>query len=159
MDVVADVDERDRMVLRAATADDLADLVRLAHDFYDEDGFTAADDDIRARFDELLTSRDARIAVVVHDGATCAFALTTVRLILESGLVAELQDLFVEPDHRRMGIANALIDDATEWARAQSASLLEVVVAPNGRDVTNLVDYYRLRGFADEGRRLLGRAL
>jgi hypothetical protein len=33
------------------------------------------------------------------------------------------------------------------------------VVAPNGQDVTHLLEYYRRRGFADEGRRLLARRL
>jgi aminoglycoside 6'-N-acetyltransferase I len=52
-------------------------------------------------------------------------------------------------------VAGRLIDDATEWAKAQGASLLEVVIAPNGQDVRHLFGYYTVRGFADEGRRLL----
>ena len=38
-----------------------------------------------------------------------------------------------------------------------AATLLEVVVAPNGQDVTHLFAYYRARGFVDEGRRILAR--
>ena len=146
-------------VIRAASLSDLSDLVRLTRAFYDEDGFTTADDDIRSRFARFLAADDARVTVAAVDDASCGFALTTIRLILESGLVAEIQDLYVDPEHRRQGIAGALIEDAASWARAQAASLVEVVVAPNGYDVEHLVSYYTSLDFKDEGRRLLTRDL
>jgi aminoglycoside 6'-N-acetyltransferase I len=34
-----------------------------------------------------------------------------------------------------------------------------LVVAPNGRDVWRLFDYYLAHGFVDEGRRLISRPL
>jgi aminoglycoside 6'-N-acetyltransferase I len=156
---VDDDDGQREPVLRAASSDDLASLVRLTRAFYDEDGFATTDDDIRVRLEHFLTARDSRIAVAGDIGAPYAFALTTIQLVLESGLVAEIQDLFVDPAHRRSGLANALIEDAASWARAHSATLLEVVVAPNGRDVDHLVRYYTARQFTDEGRRLLSRDL
>jgi aminoglycoside 6'-N-acetyltransferase I len=147
------------LVLTSASIDDLPDLVRLTRAFYDEDGFGASDEDIQRRFERFLVGEDARVMVARRDEVSCGFALTTIRLILESGLVAEIQDLFVDPAHRRNGIASALIEDAAVWARSRSASGLEVVVAPNGRDVTHLVRYYAARGFNDEGRRVLNRKL
>ncbi|HTW20171.1 MAG TPA: GNAT family N-acetyltransferase [Mycobacteriales bacterium] len=146
-------------MLRPATEADLADLVRLARAFYDEDGFRTGDDDLRARFGVLLHDSDANITVATESGATVGFALTTTRLILESGLAAELQDLYVRPEHRRQGIGAALIGDAEQWARARSATLLEVVVAPNGRDVSHLHRYYGALGYVDEGRQILSRDL
>jgi aminoglycoside 6'-N-acetyltransferase I len=145
--------------IRAASTDDLAALVRLTRAFYEEDGFTTPEDDIRVRLTHFLPASDARVAVAGDIGAPYAFALTTIHMVLESGLVAELQDLFVDPAHRRGGIANALIEDAAAWARARSATLLEVVVAPNGRDIDHLIRYYTARRFTDEGRRLLSREL
>jgi ribosomal protein S18 acetylase RimI-like enzyme len=63
------------------------------------------------------------------------------------------------PAYRRQGVAGRLIDDATRWATTQRASLLDVVVAPNGQDVSRLLAYYAARGFGDEGRRLLSLTL
>jgi aminoglycoside 6'-N-acetyltransferase I len=145
--------------LRPADVADLPELVRLTRAFYDEDGFTTADADLRPRFALLLAAPDAHVAVLAGATGLVGFALTTTRLILESGTVAELQDLYVDPAHRRQGLAAALIDDAEGWARSQGASLLEVVVAPNGRDVSHLHRYYGERGFLDEGRRILARPL
>jgi aminoglycoside 6'-N-acetyltransferase I len=33
--------------------------------------------------------------------------------------------------------------------------MLEVVIAPNGRDVSHLERYYEARGFVDRGRRIV----
>ncbi len=151
--------DQGRPIVRTANLNDLPDLVRLTRAFYDEDGFSTVDEDIRSRFETFLTASDARVAVATDGAASYGFALTTVRLILESGPVAEIQDLFVDPEHRKKGIASTLIEDAASWARSQSASLVEVVVAPNGYDVERLVSYYTSLDFKDEGRRLLSRDL
>ncbi|HKC28536.1 MAG TPA: GNAT family N-acetyltransferase [Jatrophihabitans sp.] len=142
--------------IRAAQVDDLPELLRLARAFYDEDGFTTSTAQLEANFRVLFADTDdAQISVAVCGGRSVGFALTTSRMILESGVVAELQDLYVEPAHRQRGIGTLLVDDAARWARARHATLLEVVVAPNGRDVGHLFSYYAARGFSDEGRRLL----
>jgi aminoglycoside 6'-N-acetyltransferase I len=148
-----------QLELRAAGPGDLTMLVELARAFYDEDGFSTTNDELAANFRTLLTAADSHVVIATVAENVCGFALTTTAFILESGLVAELQDLYVDPTLRGRGVATALIEDAAEWARAQSATLLEVVVAPNGRDVSSLLDFYTRRRFTDEGRRILSRRL
>ena len=107
----------------------------------------------------LLSGSWAHTAILDLDGRSVAFAVTTTGFGLESGLIAELEDLFVIPELRRSGLAGLLVEDSVEWARARGCHHLELVVAPQGRDVTHLHDYYRRRGFLDDGRRLLSRPL
>ncbi|HKF33516.1 MAG TPA: GNAT family N-acetyltransferase [Jatrophihabitantaceae bacterium] len=146
--------------LRAARLDDLSELMRLAREFYDEDGFTTRDAELDHNLRALLADRSsARICLAVDNGSGIGFALTTCRVVLESGVVAELQDLYVMPAYRRHGVGTRLINDAISWAKAQQASSLEVVVAPNGRDVSRLLSYYRAKGLVDEGRWLLNLVL
>ena len=146
-------------VIRIATAVDVGVLVGLARAFYDEDGFATTDAQLARNFGVLLRADNAHLVLATVDGAVSGFALSTTAHILESGLVAELQDLYVTPQARGCGIGTALIEDAARWARSRSANLLEVVIAPNGHDVTHLYDYYRGRGFVDEQRWILVRAL
>jgi len=143
------------IALREAAVEDLPRLVQLTRDFYAEDGFSAAENDLIARFGTFLSQSDANVTVATTPLAIVGFALTTMRLILESGIVAELQDLYVQREHRGKGIGTMLIREAARWARANSAASLEVVIAPNERDVTHLHRYNAARGFVDEGRRLI----
>jgi aminoglycoside 6'-N-acetyltransferase I len=142
--------------LRIARVDDLPALLHLAREFYDEDGFTTSDEELERNFRALLSAETGVHVCLALDGASAiGFALTTTGLVLESGLVAELQDLYVLPTHRGTGVGARLMEDAKRWATAHGASLLEVVVAPNNRDVSGLLRYYAANGFRDPGRRLL----
>lgn len=97
----------------------------------------------------------ARVAIVPGQEGPVAFAITTTSFGLENGPVAELEDLYVTPDARRLGLAAALIADSAAWARGRGCRQLELVVAPNGLDVTHLLRYYERRGFIEDGRQLL----
>ena len=145
--------------LRVAGQRELGVLLELARAFYAEDGFATPEAELARNLGVLLRADDAHLVLARVDGSPVGFALSTTAFILESGLVVELQDLYVAPAARATGIGTALIEDAARWARQRSARLLEVVIAPNGRDVAHLDRYYRARGFVDEGRRLLARVL
>ena len=146
-------------VLRAAGPADLAAVLPLAVAFYAEDGFDTGEHALRANLAVLLASPAARVAVVHTAAQLLGFAVTTTSFGLEDGLIAELEDLFVTPSARRRGLGGRLVGDSAAWARAQGCRRLELVVAPNGRDVGHLFDYYVAHGFRDEGRRLIGRVL
>jgi aminoglycoside 6'-N-acetyltransferase I len=145
--------------VRRAGPVDAEALVVLARAFYDEDGFETTTADLRHNFGVLLPADNAHVALATLDNSLCGFALTTTAFVLESGVVGELQDLFVTLDGRGHGVGSALIEDSARWAKSRSATKLEIVVAPNGGDVSQLLDYYRARHFIDDGRRLIARKL
>jgi aminoglycoside 6'-N-acetyltransferase I len=152
-------------VVRAAGPADFEAVLALATAFYTEEGFATPAtpatpvDKLAANLQSLLSSATARTAVAVSASEPVAFAITTTSFGFQSGRIAELQDLYVTPGARRRGIAGQLIDDSARWARQCGCRYLELVVAPNGRDVSHLDTYYRNRGFHDEGRRLIARDL
>jgi aminoglycoside 6'-N-acetyltransferase I len=147
------------VTVRPARPVELATLVELATAFYTEDGFRTPVSELHDNLRVLLSSESARVTVADTDGTVVGFAITTLGFGLEQGVSAELEDLFVRTDHRRNGIASALIDDSVGWARSHGCRALELVVAPNGTNVDHLLGYYARRGFTDEGRRLLIRSL
>ncbi len=144
---------------RAATQQDCVALLQLAQAFYLEDGFTATEAQLSERLQHLIASSAARVAVSDDGTDLVAFAITTTTYGLESGLSAELEDLYVAPATRRRGLAKELIDDSAHWANSLGVTQLDLVIAPNGLDVQHLHDFYRARGFRDEGRRLIARPL
>lgn len=156
-DVVSDQNSRlEWVTLRGATEHDLPAVADLTTAFYAEDGFAVVHPaTLEARLRTFLNLPDANVTVAVTSDAVVGFALSTIRLILESGPVAELQDLYVVPHYRGMGVGSALAAGAARWARDNSAATLEVVIAPNGHDVTHLGRIYASLGFVDKGRSLV----
>ena len=145
--------------VRQARPAELAAVLELATAFYLEEGFATPTVELRHNLRVLLQSERARVAVAVDHDHIVGFAVSTVSFGLEQGCVTELEDLFVRPGHRRTGIGAALINDSAAWAISCGCRSLELVVAPNGRDVEHLFGYYGRRGFTDQGRRLLSRDL
>jgi aminoglycoside 6'-N-acetyltransferase I len=145
--------------LRVAVPADHEAILALAVAFYAEDGFATPRGKLAEHLSHLLVSAAAHAAVIEADGEVVAFAISTSSYGLESGRIAELEDLYVAPAFRRRGLAGRLIEDSADWAAGIGAAQLEIVIAPNGQDVSHLFDIYRDRGFADEGRRILGRPI
>lgn len=147
------------MQVRAAELSDLEAVLALARVFYQQEGFTTPEGELRRHLGVLVQSPAARVAVIDVTGQPAAFAITTASYGLEDGYSAELEDLYVCPAARRHGLATQLINDSAAWARMRGCQVLDVVVAPHGTEVDHLIGYYRDRGFVDEGRRLLSRRL
>ena len=85
--------------------------------------------------------RQGRTRVATLDGRIRGFATAVHRR--DDAL--ELEDLFVEPDWMRRGIARALVDDIVARARAESVRRLDVIANPHA------LAFYRAVGFVVDG--------
>jgi GNAT superfamily N-acetyltransferase len=81
--------------------------------------------------------REGRMRLATdEDGVVVGFAT-----FLVIGGVAELEDLFVDPDHRRRGIAEQLVLDISGRVRALGFETLEVTANPHA------MAFYQYMGF------------
>jgi GNAT superfamily N-acetyltransferase len=62
------------------------------------------------------------------------------------GLTAELDNMFIEEEYRKLGIGSKLINAFTEWCKKQSAKRI-FVTATIGND--NTIEFYKKHGFKD----------
>lgn len=129
-------------MIRTATLDDLAavrDIYRRAS--LSNDGDRAA---LLAHPDVLVFDeaplRERRTRVAVEGARVVGFATTRA-----TGDVDELDDLFVDPEHHRRGIARRLIDDAAGRSGSRGATRLEVTA--NGEALA----FYDAVGFVHDG--------
>ncbi|HEY1642977.1 MAG TPA: GNAT family N-acetyltransferase [Streptosporangiaceae bacterium] len=83
---------------------------------------------------------EGRTHVADQDGSVVGFATWA-----EVCGAMELEDLFVDPDYRRRGIALALVSRIAEVLRARGAGRLEVTANPHA------MEFYRAAGFTDDG--------
>jgi (aminoalkyl)phosphonate N-acetyltransferase len=71
-------------------------------------------------------------------------SLHTQWLLHHVGLVAEIQEMFVQESHRSEGLGKALVHEAREWAMARGCVLMEVT-ANRVRERTH--EFYVAQGF------------
>ncbi|HEY0937249.1 MAG TPA: GNAT family N-acetyltransferase [Trebonia sp.] len=83
---------------------------------------------------------EGRTYVDDEDGSVAGFATWA-----EADGVIELEDLFVDPDWRRRGIASALVSRIVDVLRARGVPFLEVTANPHAQG------FYRAAGFVDCG--------
>jgi GNAT superfamily N-acetyltransferase len=83
---------------------------------------------------------EGRTHVAEQDGPVVGFATWA-----GTGGAIEMEDLFVDPDWRRRGIATALVGRIAEVARTRGAERLEVTANPHARE------FYRAVGFTAWG--------
>ena len=83
---------------------------------------------------------EGRTHVAERDGSVVGFATWA-----ETAGTMDLEDLFVDPDYMRRGIATALVNRIAEVLRARGAERLEVTANPHA------LRFYRAAGFIDCG--------
>ena len=84
---------------------------------------------------------EGRMYVAEEDGSVVGFATWAAQA---SGTI-ELEDLFVDPDWRRRGIATALVSKVVDVLRARGVRCLEVTANPHAEE------FYTAAGFVDWG--------
>ncbi len=105
--------------------DHLDAIVRLFHGYCDHYKTAHTDDAIRTYFTDRLSACES-VAFLAHiDGAPVGF--TNLYPQFASTTLSRywiLNDLFVAPDHRRAGVAHALMQRAEDFARDSGAAVL-----------------------------------
>ncbi len=94
--------------------------------------------------------RFGRLAVAERDGTIIGFAHAAVKLAPEhlGGLrIGHISHVYVEPKHRRTGIARSLASNLHEWLRAKEVASIELQVVHG--NIAGAA-FWRALGYADE---------
>jgi GNAT superfamily N-acetyltransferase len=138
-----------------ADVEDLAAIGEVLERFFSEEGFELPGEGMQPRLEQYVSLPHHAVFAAREGGRLVGVATVTSNFGLEYGWVAELEDLYVIPEHRGGGVARALVVAAVSWARDETCSALLATVTPEGQDAHDLIGFYRHIGFADEGRKLL----
>jgi GNAT superfamily N-acetyltransferase len=130
--------------LRAATVDDIGQLLRLWAMVFDEDDSAEPDlwtNHAREWFARCVDDRRiARFPVIEVDGCIVATAIGTLELGVPNpqcprGRTVRLANVITLPDHRRNGYGTLLVHDVIDWARSIDADRVDLSATPSGQRV------------------------
>ena len=139
---------------RTATADDLPAIEQLAEAAIDELAPTRGGaiwvrhqarsrpvgDSIRATIDDP----DAMLIAGTIDGVVVGYAAVRVDELRDGGRLAVLDDLYVDPEARGVGVGEAMMDAVLDWARARGCVGVDSVALPGNRATKNFFESFGL---------------
>jgi len=122
------------MEVRAAEADEVEELLRLMRSYCDFYEFDPPDAGLRELLQSLIGDPEQGAVFIARDGDGKAVGVATMdwRWSASRGArMGHLEDLFVAPEARGRGIAEALIGACADLCRARGAPALDWLTRPD----------------------------
>ncbi len=139
---------------RPAGPDDVPALVRLARGAVDELTPTrggsiwsrreARPEPLDESFEAALAYPDHRVLIGTIDGVPVGYAVAHVEVLRDEGLLAIVDDIYVEPDARGVSVGEAMMDDLIVWARDEDCLGIDSFVLPGHREAKNFFERFGL---------------
>ena len=83
---------------------------------------------------------DTLVLAGTIDGAVVGYARIRAERLAGGEELAVLTDIYVDPEAREVGVGEALLDAAIEWARQRGAIGIDSVALPGMRDTKNFFE-------------------
>jgi|TARA_B100001079_G_scaffold56320_2_gene47175 GNAT superfamily N-acetyltransferase len=116
---------------RKRGAEVLARLDRSAHD-------------LAARVHECLESPEVVVAVGTIDGTTVGYGVMRISEVADGNPHAVVEELFVDPEARSVGVGEALMEYLIEDAKVRGALWIEALALPGDRATKNFFESQRM---------------
>ncbi|HEY8526144.1 MAG TPA: GNAT family N-acetyltransferase [Acidimicrobiales bacterium] len=139
---------------RPATPDDLAAVAALVADAAAEKAEQKGgavwyrrerrQDPPEARLAAALASADDELVVGTLDGAVLGYAAARVEKLADGGLLGVLDELYVDPEAREVGLGEALMDHVLAWCRERGCFGLDSLALPGDRATKNFFESFGL---------------
>jgi ribosomal protein S18 acetylase RimI-like enzyme len=121
-------------MVRPANADEVDELLPLMRAYCDFYEYDPPDEGLREMLETLIGDPEQGAVFIARDEAGAAVGLATLgwRWSASRGArIGHLEDLFVSPESRGKGIAEALIDACAERCRERGAPTLDWLTLPD----------------------------
>ena len=84
--------------------------------------------------------------VVVGDfvGAVVGYAVVRAEQLRDGGVLGVIDDIYVEPDAREVGVGEALMDSIEAWCRARGCIGIDALALPGNRETKNFFETFGL---------------
>jgi GNAT superfamily N-acetyltransferase len=91
-----------------------------------------------------LASTDHEVAVGTLDGTVVGYGLVRAERLGDGSLLGIIDDIYVDPGAREVGLGEALMDHLLDWCRAQGCFGVDSLALPGDRHTKNFFESFGL---------------
>jgi ribosomal protein S18 acetylase RimI-like enzyme len=84
------------------------------------------------------------VLVGTIDDAVIGYAAVRTERLRDGAVLAVLDDLYVEPEARGVGVGEAMMDEVVSWSRAQGCVGIDGLALPGNRETKNFFESFGL---------------
>jgi GNAT superfamily N-acetyltransferase len=100
--------------------------------------------DVAAGMRAALDAADQELAVGTLDGAVIGYAVARWERLTDGGLLGVVDDIYVDPGARSVGVGEALMDHVLAWCRDQGCFGVDSLALPGDRATKNFFESFGL---------------
>jgi GNAT superfamily N-acetyltransferase len=140
--------------VRAATSDDLDELIHLAGAAIAEkreqkggavwERRESRHAVLRASLAEAVEAHDHQVVVGLLHGVPVGYGVARVDVLGDGGRLGIIEDLYVDPAAREVGMGEALMDRLLDWCRGQDCFGVDSLALPGDRATKNFFESFGL---------------
>jgi len=139
---------------RTAVPDDLHTLVELARAAIDEKSAQKGGpvwarrerrgDPLDLSLRTAIDAPDQEVAVGLLDGTVVGYGAARMELLADGGRLGIVDDLFVDPGCREVGVGEVLMNHLIDWCRARGCFGVDSLALPGDRSTKNFFESFGL---------------
>ena len=108
----------------------------------------AAAEPLEEYFSSLIADPDAHLVAGIWDEAVVGYGWVR-RIVRQDGSpIARIEELFVTPQARSVGVGESIFDAIKAWAWQQKLAALEAFVLPGHREAKNFFETFKMTAHA-----------
>jgi GNAT superfamily N-acetyltransferase len=87
---------------------------------------------------------DHEVAVGTLDGAVVGYGVVRTETLLDGGLLGVIEDIYVDPGARAVGVGETLMNHLIDWCRTRGCFGVDSLALPGDRDTKNFFESFGL---------------
>jgi GNAT superfamily N-acetyltransferase len=91
-----------------------------------------------------IAAPDQEVAVGLLDGTVVGYGAARVELLADGGRLGVIEDLFVDPGCREVGVGEVLMNHLLDWCRARGCFGVDSLALPGDRTTKNFFESFGL---------------
>ncbi len=96
----------------------------------------------------LIADPEAILAAGIWDDTVVGYGWARRIVRLDGSPIARIEELFVTPEARSVGVGESLFDSLMQWARDQELVAIDAFVLPGHREAKNFFETFKMTAHA-----------